>query len=117
VPDNVWKGVRVKDLLGKVSIKPEARYALVRSWGGYDSDIDIDALMADDTILAFERNGSPIEAEHGYPLRLIIPSRYAYKSVKLVVEIELTAEDLPGYWEKRGYHKRADVWSEERFDR
>ena len=117
VPDNVWKGVRVRDLLEKTSIKPEARYAMIRSWGGYDSDLDLEALMADETILAWERNGKPIEPEHGFPLRLIIPSRYAYKSVKWVVEIELTEEDRPGYWEKRGYHKRADVWAEERFDK
>ena len=117
VPGNTWKGLRVKKLLEKASVKPEARFALVRSWGGYDSDIDLDALMADDTLLAWERNGRPIEPEHGYPLRLIIPSRYAYKSVKWVVEIELLNEDRPGYWEKRGYHRRADIWAEERFER
>ena len=117
VPDNLWKGIRVKDLLEKASIKREARFAMVKSWGGYDSDVDLEVLMADDTILAWERNGKPIEPEHGYPLRLIIPSRYAYKSVKWVVEIELIDEDRPGYWEKRGYHKRADVWAQKRFDR
>ncbi len=117
VPDNVWKGVRVRDLLEKVSIKPEARYAMIRSWGGYDSDVDLEALMADEAILAWDRNGKPIEPEHGFPLRLIIPSRYAYKSVKWVVEIELMEKDRPGYWEKRGYHKRADVWAQERFDK
>jgi len=116
VPENKWKGVRVKDLLEKASIKPETHFAMVRSWGGYDSDIDLEALMADDTVLAWERNGKAIEPEHGWPLRLIIPNRYAYKSVKWVVEIELMKEDRPGYWEKRGYHMRADVWAQERFE-
>ncbi len=115
IPDNRWKGVKIKNLFNKISIKPEARFAMVYSWGGYDSDIDLDALLHENTILAWERNGKPIEPEHGYPLRLIIPDRYAYKSVKWVVEIELMSEDTPGYWERRGYHMRADVWAQERF--
>ena len=117
VPDNLWKGVKVKDLLDKVAIEEKAGYAMVKSWGGYDSDVDLEVLMSDETILAWERNGKPLEPEHGYPLRLIIPSRYAYKSVKWVIEIELMENDRPGYWVKRGYHRRADVWAEERLEK
>ncbi len=115
VMDNIWKGVLVRDVLAKVAIKPQANFAMIHSWGGYTSDIDLNALMADDTMLAWERNGKPIPPEHGYPLRLIVPDRYAYKSVKWVVEIELMQGDRPGYWEERGYHRRADVWKAERF--
>ena len=114
VPENAWKGVRVKDILGKVIVKPEAVFAMIHSWGGYTSNIDLITLMSDEVILAWERNGDLIPPDHGYPLRLIVDNRYAYKSVKWVTEIELMAEDRPGFWEDQGYHKRADVWEEER---
>jgi len=57
----------------------------------------------------------PLSSDHGYPLRLIIPDLYAYKSVKWVSEINITDRDIPGYWEEKGYHRNADVWKGERF--
>lgn len=115
VPDNTWRGIRVRDLIDETQIHKDARFAVVHSIGGYTSEVDIGCLMADDTLLVWERNGEPIPFDHGYPLRLIVPSRYAYKSVKWVVKIELVDRDIPGYWESRGYHPVADVWKQERY--
>lgn len=116
VPGNTWKGVRVRDLIDEDQLLDGAKYAVIHSPGGYTSEVDIDCLMAEDTLLAWERNGEPIPFEHGYPLRLIVPSRYAYKSVKWVVKIEFVSRDIPGYWESRGYHPVADVWKQERYE-
>ena len=115
VPDNTWKGVRVRDIVAPDELLDTARYAVIHSHGGYTSEVDVACLMAEDTLLAWERNGEPIPPEHGYPLRLIVPDRYAYKSVKWVTVIEFVDQDIPGYWEERGYHTVADVWRSERF--
>ncbi len=115
VPDNRWKGVRVRDLVDRSELQKGARFALFYSPGGYSSEIDLDCVMDDETLLAWGRNGKPIPFEHGYPLRLIVPSRYAYKSVKWVCRIEFVDRDIRGYWEERGYHPVADVWRSERF--
>jgi DMSO/TMAO reductase YedYZ molybdopterin-dependent catalytic subunit len=116
VPHNRWKGVPVPRILEKAHPAPEARYAMVCSPGGYVTDLPLDVLLRPDTVLVWERNGEPLDREHGYPLRLIVPDLYAYKSVKWVSGIELVREDRPGYWEMRGYHRGADVWSGDRFE-
>ncbi len=115
VPNNRWKGVRVKEILDRVSPLKEARFAVFHSPGGYSSEVDMVCARDEGSLLAWERNGEPIPFEHGYPLRLIIPGRYAYKSVKWVCKIELVDEDIRGYWEARGYHPVADVWKNERY--
>jgi DMSO/TMAO reductase YedYZ molybdopterin-dependent catalytic subunit len=116
VPDNKWKGVRVHRILELANPLPEARYALVCSPGGFETSLTLQALLRPDTLLVWERNGEPLTWDHGYPLRLIVPDLYAYKSVKWVSEIRLLHEDRPGTWEKQGYHRGANVWSGERFE-
>ena len=115
VPDNRWRGVRVRDFVGPSDLLEEAKFAVIHSPGGYTSEVDLDCLLDDETLLAWERNGEAIPFEHGYPLRLIVPGRYAYKSVKGVSKIEFVDRDIRGYWEKRGYHPAADVWKSERY--
>ena len=72
-------------------------------------------LDQDDVLLADRHDGAPLTAEHGWPLRLVVPRRYFWKSAKWVRGIELVAKDAPGFWERNGYHNEADPWREERF--
>lgn len=116
VPHNKWKGIPVHRILELASPLSDARYALVQSPGSYGTNLLLEALLRPDTLLVWERNGEPLSLDHGYPLRLIVPDLYAYKSVKWVSEIKLLNEDLPGFWEKRGYHRGGDVWLGERFE-
>jgi len=116
VPDNTWKGVPVHRILKLANPLPEASYAIVRSPGGFETNLLLDVLLRADTLLVWERNGEPIGWDHGYPLRLIVPDLYAYKSAKWVSEIRLLSEDRPGTWERQGYHSGADVWAGERFE-
>lgn len=116
VPNNRWKGVPVHRILEIAHPTSKAHYGIVHSPGGYETDLPLEVLLRPDTILAWQRNGEPISRDHGYPLRLIVPDLYAYKSAKWVSEVELVGEDRPGFWEERGYHRGADVWSGERFD-
>lgn len=66
-------------------------------------------------IFAYEYDGKPLTPEHGYPIRLVVPKRYAYKSAKWVRGVEFLANDIPGFWEIRGYSTSADPWKEERY--
>lgn len=59
--------------------------------------------------------GRPLEPKHGFPVRLMIPSTYGFKSAKWVHTIDLTTDDRLGFWEIRGYDDHADPWLEERF--
>jgi len=116
VPNNSWKGVRVHRILALANPLPEACCAIARSPGGFETNLLLEVLLRADTLLAWERNGEPLSWDHGYPLRLIVPDLYAYKSAKWVSEIRLLNEDRPGTWEKQGYHRGANVWSGERFE-
>jgi len=69
----------------------------------------------DDVLLADRHDGEPLTPEHGYPLRLVVPRRYFWKSAKWIRSIELVDRDQPGFWERNGYHNEADPWREERF--
>lgn len=113
--DTTWRGVLVSELLRRARPKPEARYVMVHADVGYTTNLPLEVLAQDDALLAFEYEGRPLDPEHGYPLRLLVPSRYFWKSAKWVRGLELMSRDRPGFWEARGYHNDADPWKEERY--
>lgn len=115
VLDTRWEGVAPEEILRLADPKPEAKFVLVHCDGGYTTNLPLDALFEDDLVLAWRLNGVELGPEHGYPLRLVVPSRYFYKSAKWVRGLELLAKDRSGYWEQRGYHWNASTWKEERF--
>jgi len=112
--DNVWEGVLFSALIAIAKPKPEARFVMAHCYGDYSTNLPLDVAM-EEGIFAHKQNGEEISKDHGWPLRLIVPSRYAWKSAKWVNGIELMAEDAPGFWEQRGYNNNADPWKEERF--
>jgi len=113
--DNLWEGVRVQDLLMQAGPQPDARFALVHAEQGYTANLPLAELMHDDVLLADTHNGEPLTPEHGWPVRLVVPRRYFWKSAKWVRAIELLPQDRHGFWEQNGYHNDADPWREERF--
>lgn len=113
--DNAWTGVRVAEVLARAEPGPQASHAVVTGHPAYSANLDLEALVADDVLLAWAHDGRPLDVQHGGPLRLVVPSRYGWKSVKWVTELRLTDRNVPGYWEERGYHDVADPWREERF--
>ncbi len=113
--DNSWEGVLLSELLSLVQPKPEAKYIMAHCYGGYTTNVPLDAMQEGEFILANKRNGEELSPDHGWPVRLIVPSRYGWKSAKWLNSIELMAEDRPGFWEERGYSNNADPWKEERF--
>ncbi len=115
VPDLCWSGVLAIDLLRKFPPAPAVTHAMIWADFGYSANVRIADFAADDTILATHRNGEPLSREHGFPLRLVVPSLYAWKSVKWVRAIEYLTVDRRGFWEERGYHNVADPWREQRY--
>jgi DMSO/TMAO reductase YedYZ molybdopterin-dependent catalytic subunit len=113
--DNLWEGVRVRDILAQAGVKPNARFVVVHAEQGFTSNLPLAELMHDDVLLADTHNGVALTPEHGWPLRLVVPQRYFWKSAKWARAIELLDHDRAGFWEQNGYHNDADPWREERF--
>ena len=113
--NNLWVGVQFGEVLRQIKPKPEAQYIMVHCYGGYTTNLPLSVLMDDDVLLAYRHDGESLSAEHGGPVRLVVPKRYGWKSAKWVNGIELTEEDVPGFWETRGYHNEGDPVKEERF--
>jgi DMSO/TMAO reductase YedYZ molybdopterin-dependent catalytic subunit len=113
--DTTWAGVPWRDFLKLVKVKPDATHILAHCEYGFTTNVSLDVLDDDDTLLAYLYDGKLLEAEHGYPLRLLVPKRYFWKSAKWLRGIEFLAGDRPGFWERNGYHMEGDPWQEERF--
>jgi DMSO/TMAO reductase YedYZ molybdopterin-dependent catalytic subunit len=110
-----FEGVAAKTVLGLVAIRPEARFVMVHAEQGYETNLPLEYLLADDALFAWRADGRDLTPEHGWPLRLVVPRLYFWKSAKWVRGLELLAEDRPGFWERNGYHMRGDPWREERY--
>jgi DMSO/TMAO reductase YedYZ molybdopterin-dependent catalytic subunit len=109
------EGVHPREVLELARPKPTARFAVAHAEGGFTANVPIAFLSADDALLATHADGEPLTPDHGYPLRLVIPGKYFWKSAKWLRGIELSAEDKPGFWERYGYHNDADPWLEQRY--
>jgi DMSO/TMAO reductase YedYZ molybdopterin-dependent catalytic subunit len=112
---NRWEGVQTKELLGRAGVNPDASDVLVHAEHGYTANVPLDALLEAEAMVVWQHNGKPLAPKHGWPLRLLVPRLYAWKSVKWVRRFELLTSDRRGFWEVRGYHNRADPWLEERY--
>jgi DMSO/TMAO reductase YedYZ molybdopterin-dependent catalytic subunit len=113
--DNEWEGVPFRTIAERARPKPEAAWVVAHCDHGYTSNLSLQAMLDDDVLLAWGNRGEPLTPEHGFPLRLVVPKRYAWKSAKWVRALELTADNKRGFWEVRGYHNHADPWREERY--
>lgn len=112
---NLWEGVTFQELMKHVRPKPDARYVMVHCDGGYSTNLPLQALLDDDVLFAYRHDGRDLTPEHGWPLRLVVPKRYAWKCAKWVRALEFMKDDRPGYWEAHGYHNDGDPWKEERY--
>ena len=115
VPGNRWAGVSAAEVLRRVPPADSVTHVMIWAAYGYSANVRIADFAADTTVLASHLDGRPLTPEHGYPLRLVVPSLYAWKSVKWLRAIEYLTGDRRGFWEERGYHNTADPWREQRY--
>jgi len=113
--DNAWEGLSTRALLDACQPKPDARFVSLESYDGYTTNLSLEDFASDDALLAHSWQGTPIDGEHGGPVRVIVPHLYFWKSAKWLQRIEFREHDKPGYWEVRGYHNRGDPWEEQRY--
>lgn len=113
--DSTFEGIPIGEIMKHVELLPEARYVLVHADPGYTTNLPLADLLADDVMLALKYEGQPLAPEHGYPVRLLVPRLYLWKSAKWVRGFEFMAGDRAGFWEQYGYHPHGDPWQEERF--
>ncbi|WP_322510957.1 sulfite oxidase-like oxidoreductase [Chloroflexus sp.] len=114
--DTVWEGVSFREFLRHIPpLKPSARFVIAHSEQGYTANLPLDALLDDDVLLAYKYDGQELTPEHGYPLRLLVPKKYFWKSAKWLRGLEFLDHDRLGFWERYGYNNNADPWREERY--
>jgi DMSO/TMAO reductase YedYZ molybdopterin-dependent catalytic subunit len=113
--DMDFSGVPIQHILERAQLKPGARFVLAHCEQGYTANLPLTVLDDEDVLLADEANGEPLEPEHGYPLRLVVPKRYFWKSAKWIRGLQFLSQDMLGFWERYGYNNNADPWKEERF--
>ncbi len=114
-PDVKWTGFHVDEIKKLVNIKDSARSVMIHSLDGYTTNIPLEYFFDEDVVFAYRLFDTTLPADHGFPLRLVVPKLYSWKSAKFVTGIEFMPEDRPGYWEQRGYHILGDPWKEQRF--
>jgi DMSO/TMAO reductase YedYZ molybdopterin-dependent catalytic subunit len=110
-----WSGVPTSALLARVPAAPGCTHVLVTAQYGYSANLPLAAFAEAASLLAVAHDGAPLTPERGFPVRLIVPSRYSWKGPKWVRAIEYLTADRPGFWEERGWHAGADPWKEERY--
>jgi len=113
--DTRWEGVPVADLLARARPHPSATHVLVRAEHGFTANLPLEDFARPGNLFAYRYDGAEIDPEHGWPLRLVVPHLYFWKSVKWARGFDLLDHDEPGFWERNGYHMLGDPWREQRY--
>ena len=113
---NLWEGVAVREIIERAGVSPQARFVIAAADdGGWTTNMPFDEFAAEDVLLCDLHDGEPLNADHGGPVRLVVPRLYAWKSAKWLRALEFVAQDRPGLWDRAGYHNHGDPWKEQRF--
>lgn len=115
--DTTWEGVAFRDLAEMVGITDDAEHVIAHCDYGYTTNVPLEDMMRENVLLAYKYDGKPLEADHGAPVRTLVPHLYFWKSAKFVRALEISPVDKPGFWEKAGYHNYGDPFKEERYGR
>jgi DMSO/TMAO reductase YedYZ molybdopterin-dependent catalytic subunit len=115
--DVQWQGVKVTDLMAVLEVDPSAAHVMLHCYGGYTTNLALADFVRAENFFAHTLFGQPLPADHGGPMRLVVPHLYAWKSAKWISGLEFLAEQALGFWERNGYHERGEPWAEERYSR
>ena len=110
-----WEGVLFKEIVKLAKPKETAQFVTFECADGYTTSLTLAELAGDNVLLAYKLDGKALEEGLGFPLRLVVPSKYAYKSALWVTHVRFTPKKELGFWERRGYSDTADVWKNDRF--
>lgn len=113
--DTAWRGVPVSTVLDMVGPMPEATHVLVRAEHGFTANLPLSDFAREGNVFAWRYDNAELEPDHGWPLRLVVPHLYFWKSVKWTRGFDLLDRDQPGFWERNGYHMYGDPFREQRY--
>jgi DMSO/TMAO reductase YedYZ molybdopterin-dependent catalytic subunit len=113
--DTAFEGVHWRELAKLAKPLPDARFVVAWAEHDFTTNVPLETLEDELALLATHADGEPLTPDHGFPLRLVIPHKYFWKSAKWLRALELVPFDRPGFWERLGYNNDADPWKEERF--
>jgi len=113
--DCEFTGVTFPHLAELAGVEDDAVHVMFHALDGYTTNLPLADCMRDEVLFTWAFDGDDLPREHGGPLRVVTPHRYAYKGAKWVDGVEFLTEPERGYWEKRGYSNSADPWNEERY--
>jgi DMSO/TMAO reductase YedYZ molybdopterin-dependent catalytic subunit len=113
--DTTFRGVHWSELAKLAGPRPSGRFVVAHADQGFTANMPLEAVEDENALIAYEADGEPLTADHGGPVRLMVPSRYFWKSAKWLTGLELLDHDEPGFWERYGYHNDADYRQEQRY--
>jgi DMSO/TMAO reductase YedYZ molybdopterin-dependent catalytic subunit len=113
--DTSWEGVAVSDIWDRIDPEPGATHVMIHAYHGFTANLPIEDFIRPGNLFAHTYEGAPLELSHGYPLRLVVPHLYFWKSVKWVRGFTVLDADAPGFWERNGYHMYGDPFREQRY--
>jgi DMSO/TMAO reductase YedYZ molybdopterin-dependent catalytic subunit len=113
--DNTWTGVSFRTLMERAKPQTDAKWVIAHCAYGYTSNLSLRAMDDADVLVAWQNGGEDLAPDHGWPLRLVVPKRYAWKSAKWLTGLEFSKHNTRGFWEVRGYHIHGEPFGEERY--
>jgi DMSO/TMAO reductase YedYZ molybdopterin-dependent catalytic subunit len=113
--DTVWEGVAVSEMMSRIDLLPEAAFVVVGAEHGFTANLPLEDFLREDNLFAYRYGGEELEPDHGWPLRLVVPHLYFWKSVKWIRGLRFVDQDTPGFWERNGYHMYGDPFREQRY--
>lgn len=113
--DVKWTGIKVIDFMKVIEVEPKAKHIMEHCYGGYTTNISMEDFLREENFFAFKLFDEPLPAEHGGPMRLVVPHLYAWKSAKWINGLEFLEKEDLGFWERNGYHQRGEPFAEERY--
>lgn len=111
----LFKGVQISKLAEIAEMKDTARYVILEAHNGFTANVPLKEATADNALITYRLNSKPFALQHGAPVRGLVPDLYFWKSAKWITGLKFVKDDVPGFWEVRGYHNHADPWKEERY--
>ncbi|WP_331232851.1 sulfite oxidase-like oxidoreductase [Natronorarus salvus] len=113
--DCEFTGVPFPEIADRAGVHDDAVHVMFDALDGYTTNLPLEDCLREEVLFASEFDGEPLPREHGGPLRVVTPHRYAYKGAKWVTDVTFLTEPERGFWERRGYSNTADPWAEERY--
>jgi DMSO/TMAO reductase YedYZ molybdopterin-dependent catalytic subunit len=106
----LWEGILLRDLFNQAKPTDQANTVIFRAYDGYSTSFPLSYFYDNDILMAYKMNDAVLPPERGFPFQLVAESKWGYKWIKWITEIEFSSDqNFEGYWEKRGYSDIGDL--------